>query len=79
MSGVEGFRLSPEYAYHGIYAHVCEGRLDHCVKRVAACNDQRKLNAIGVMGAIVRLLFGKRIRYGGLRAAPHRPEPALES
>ena len=67
-NGVEGFWALLKRAYHGTYHHISEKHLDRYVQRFAGCNNLRDLNTIDVMGAIVRLMTGKRIRYAELIA-----------
>ena len=51
-----------------------EKRLDCYVQRFAGRNNLRDLNTIDVMGVIVRLMTGERIRYRELIAVNYSPE-----
>ena len=62
-NGIEGFWSLLKRAYVGTYHHISEKHLDRYVQRFAGCNNLRDLNTIDVMGAIVRLMTGKRIMY----------------
>ena len=67
-NGIESFWALLKRAYVGTYHHMSEKHLDRYVKRFSGCNNIRDLDTIGQMGAIVRLMTGKRIRYADLTA-----------
>ena len=65
-NGIESFWSLMKRAYVGTYHHISGKHLDRYVQRFAGCNNLRDLNTIDVMGAIVRLMTGKRIKYAEL-------------
>ena len=61
MNGIESFWSMLKRAYVGTYHHISEKHLDRYVKRLAGCNKPRDLDTLNVMGAVVRLMTGKRV------------------
>ncbi len=65
-NGIESFWALLKRAYHGTYHHISGKHLDRYVQRFSGCNNLRDMDTIDVMGAIVRLMVGKRIKYAEL-------------
>ena len=67
-NGLESFWATLKRGYHGVHHHMSPKHLDRYVQEFAGRHNIRPLDTIDQMGAIVRGLDGKRLRYADLTA-----------
>ena len=68
-NGLESFWSTLKRGYHGTFHHMSAKHLDRYVQEFASRHNMRPLDTIDQMGAIVRSMDGKRLRYRDLIAA----------
>ena len=67
-NGLESFWATLKRGYHGIHHHMSPKHLNRYVQEFAGRHNIRPMDTIDQMGAIVRGMAGKRLRYDDLTA-----------
>ena len=67
-NGVESFWSMLKRGYHGTYHHVSPKHLGRYVDEFSGRHNLRPLDTADQMAAVVRAMFGKRLRYADLTA-----------
>ena len=63
---IESFWSLPKRSYHGTYHHMSAKHLDRYVGEFAGRHNDRPLDTVDQLRAIVRGMVGKRLRYADL-------------
>ena len=67
-NGLESFWATLKRGYHGVHHHMSPKHLNRYVQEFAGRHNIRPMDTIDQMGAIVRGMAGKRLRYDDLTA-----------